>query len=180
MARRNLNIILSGFGGQGLLFAGKIIAQAGLIEDRQVSWLPSYGPEMRGGTANCSVVLSDDPIGSPLVTAPDALIAMNQPSVTKFMPAVKPGGLVLADASLVPDIPEREDVEVFAIPSTALAEENGFKTLSNVILTGKLWAQTEFCARETLEAAVEKVVPAKKRERFLQPNLDALHLGMEQ
>ena len=179
MAQRNLQIILSGFGGQGLLFAGKLIAQAGLMEDRQVTWLPSYGPEMRGGTANCSVVLQDDPIGSPLVTNPDVLVAMNLPSVTKFFDTVKPGGLVLVDSTLVPEIPERDDVRVFAIPATRLAEEHGFKTLANVILTGKLYAETEFCARETIEAAVHAVVPPSK-QKLLQPNLDALFLGMEQ
>ncbi|WP_283170391.1 2-oxoacid:acceptor oxidoreductase family protein [Curtanaerobium respiraculi] len=180
MAERNLNIILSGFGGQGLLFAGKIIAQAGLIEDRQVSWLPSYGPEMRGGTANCSVVLQDDPIGSPLVTQPDVLIAMNLPSVTKFLDDVKPGGLVLIDSSLVPEIPERDDVRVIPVPSTELAERHGFKTLSNVILTGKLFAETHFCAQESIEEAVRRVVPAGKRAKLLQPNLDALAVGMAQ
>ena len=93
----DLHLVLAGFGGQGVLFAGKVIASAGLIEDREVSWLPSYGPEMRGGTANCNVCLSDRPIGSPLVTEPTALIALNQPSYDKFIDTVKPGGLVIAD-----------------------------------------------------------------------------------
>ena len=176
--RRNLQIILAGFGGQGLLFAGKVIASAGLIEDRQLSWLPSYGPEMRGGTANCSVVLADEPIGSPLVTRPDALIAMNRPSLAKFQDAVAPGGIIIIDSALVPDVPERTDVEVYQVPGTQLAEENGLKGLSNIILTGKLWAQTHFCARETLEAAVAKCVPPRK-QHLLEPNLKALALGME-
>ena len=174
---KNLNIILAGFGGQGLLFAGKIIAQAGLIEGREISWLPSYGPEMRGGTANCSVCLSDEPIGSPLVTEPDVLVAMNQPSVYKFIDAVVPGGLVLVDATLVPDIPQRDDVRIFPIPSTQLAEENGFKTLSNVILTGKLFAETQFCKKESIEEALTKVIPPRK-QKLLAPNQKALALGM--
>lgn len=175
--QKNLNIIISGFGGQGTLFAGKIIAQAGLMEDRHISWLPSYGPEMRGGTANCSVCLSDDPIGSPLVTEPDVLIAMNQPSADKFISKVVSGGLVLIDATLVPHIPQRDDVRIFAIPSTKLAEENGFKTLSNVILTGKLFAETHFCEEESLYAALTKIIPPKKA-KLLEPNKKALALGM--
>jgi len=174
---RNLNIILAGFGGQGLLFAGKIIAEAGLIEDRQISWLPSYGPEMRGGTANCSVCLSDDPIGSPLVTEPDVLVAMNQPSADKFIDCVVSGGLVLIDSTLVPNIPTREDVSIFAIPSTQLAEENSFKALSNVILTGKLFAETQFCEKASIEAALTKIIPPKKA-KLLEPNQKALALGM--
>ena len=174
---KNLNILLAGFGGQGLLFAGKIIAQAGLIEDRHISWMPSYGPEMRGGTANCSVRLNDEQIGSPLVIEPDVLVAMNQPSADKFVPKVVPGGLVLIDSTLVPSVPKRDDVRIFVIPATDLAEENGFKTLANVILTGKLFAETQFCEKESIEAAVRKCVPAKKA-KLLEPNLQALALGM--
>ena len=96
-------MILAGFGGQGVLFAGKVIAYAGLIENKQLSWLPSYGPEMRGGTANCSVTLSDEPIGSPLVTTPDVLVAMNQPSYDRFINDVAPGGVIIVDSGLVQD-----------------------------------------------------------------------------
>ena len=113
---RSVNMVLAGFGGQGVLFAGKLIAYAGLLEDREVSWLPSYGPEMRGGTANCSVCLSDDPIGSPLVLAPDVLVAMNQPSLDKFEASVAEGGIVVADSTLVQRIPEIEGVRMCAIP----------------------------------------------------------------
>lgn len=172
---KSLNIIFAGFGGQGLLFAGKIVAYAGLIEDRQLSWLPSYGPEMRGGTANCSVCLSDEPIGSPLVTRPDALIAMNQPSLDKFLPKMMPGGIVIVDTTLTPNIPERDDVRIFAIPATTLAEENGIKGSANIILTGKLWKETGFCSKETLDAAVEKCVG--KRKNMLENNLKAIALG---
>lgn len=127
---RSVNMVLAGFGGQGVLFAGKLIAYAGLLEDREVSWLPSYGPEMRGGTANCSVCLSDDPIGSPLVLAPDVLVAMNQPSLDKFEASVAEGGIVVADSTLVQRIPEIEGVRMCAIPATAMAEEAGFKKLA--------------------------------------------------
>ena len=113
---RSLNIVLAGFGGQGVLFAGKLIAYAGLLEDREVSWLPSYGPEMRGGTANCSVCLSDDPIGSPLVLAPDALVAMNQPSLDKFAGAMAEGGVVVADSTLIANVPDIPGVRMCALP----------------------------------------------------------------
>ena len=178
---RDLNIILSGFGGQGLLFAGKIIAQAGLVENRQISWLPSYGPEMRGGTAYCSVCLSDDPIGSPLVTEPNVLVAMNLPSVDRFFDAVEPGGIVVVDSTLVPaeKMPSRDDVKMFCVPATHLAEEHGYKGLANVILTGKVYAETHFCEEANLEQALRGVVPARK-QHLVEPNLNALHLGMQQ
>ena len=152
---QSYNIVLAGFGGQGILFAGKIIATAGLIDDREVSWLPSYGPEMRGGTANCSVCLADDPIGSPLVVTPDTLIVMNQPSLEKFIDTVADGGIIVADSTLVQDIPEREGVKVYAIPATEIAEKAGLKGLANVVCVGKLFKETGFCSEETLEAAIE-------------------------
>ena len=175
---RSLNIVLAGFGGQGVLFAGKLIAYAGLLEDREVSWLPSYGPEMRGGTANCSVCLSDDPIGSPLVLAPDALIAMNQPSLDKFAGVVAEGGVVVADSTLIADIPDVPGVAMCALPATAMAEEAGFKKLANIILAGKLYAETAFCAEDTLWKAMEKCVPAGKAA-MLEMNETARRLGME-
>ena len=113
--KRCMQAVLAGFGGQGILFAGKIIANAGLLEDRELSWLPSYGPEMRGGTANCSVCISDDPIGSPLVLNPDVLVVMNQPSLDKFEHSVQPGGLVIVDSTLVPRIPDMPGVTVCAV-----------------------------------------------------------------
>lgn len=175
---RSLNIVLAGFGGQGVLFAGKLIAYAGLIEDREVSWLPSYGPEMRGGTANCSVCLSDDPIGSPLVLVPDALIAMNQPSLDKFEGSVAESGVVVADTSLVQRVSDIPGVNVCAIPATNMAEEAGFKKLANIIMAGKLFAETGFCSEETLWKAIEECVPAKKKE-MLDMNKRALRLGMD-
>ena len=175
---RSVNMVLAGFGGQGVLFAGKLIAYAGLLEDREVSWLPSYGPEMRGGTANCSVCLSDDPIGSPLVLAPDVLVAMNQPSLDKFERSVAEGGIVVADSTLVQRIPEIEGVRMCAIPATAMAEEAGFKKLANIILAGKLFAETRFCEEETLWKAIEKCVPAKKTA-MLDMNKRALQLGID-
>ena len=161
-----------------MLFAGKLIAYAGLLEDREVSWLPSYGPEMRGGTANCSVCLSDDPIGSPLVLAPDVLVAMNQPSLDKFEHSVAKGGVVVADSTLIQSIPEIDGVRMCAVPATAMAEEAGFKKLANIILAGKLFAETGFCEEATLWKAIEKCVPAKKAE-MLDMNKRALQLGID-
>lgn len=174
--RNELKIVLAGFGGQGVLFAGKVIAYAGLLEEREVSWLPSYGPEMRGGTANCSVCLSDEPIGSPLVTEPNVLVALNQPSLDKFEDAVAPGGWIIVDSSLIQRLPAREDVQVIALPATKMAEEAGMKGLGNIVLVGKLFEAVGFCAPETLEAAVRGVIPARKAS-LLDKNLAALELG---
>lgn len=171
-----LNIMLAGFGGQGILFAGKIIAYAGMLDGREISWLPSYGPEMRGGTANCSVCLSDDPIGSPLVTQPDALIAMNLPSYEKFIDDVVPGGIVIVDSTMVTTCSLRKDVEYYTVPATALAEENGLQGLANVILVGKLLAATRFSTHEVCETAINRSVPAKKAN-LAESNRKALQLG---
>ena len=176
---KELKFVLAGFGGQGILFAGKVIAYAGLIENRELSWLPSYGPEMRGGTANCSVSLSDEPIGSPLVLAPDVLVAMNQPSLDKFEDAVVPGGKIFVDSSLINHLPKRTDVEVFAIPATNLAEQAGIKGLGNVVMVGKVFKETAFCDASTLPQAIRKVVPARKAQ-MIDLNLKAIELGMQQ
>ena len=174
--------VLSGFGGQGLLFAGKIMANCGLIDGRQVSWMPSYGPEMRGGTANCSVSLSDDAIGTPFITKPTALIAMNQPSVEKFAASVQPGGSMVIDTTLAMNGAEgielADGVTVAAFKATELAEAEGLKGLANIICLGKLWSLTNFCERETVDAAIAKCVPPK-RQHLLEPNLRAFALGAE-
>ena len=173
--------VLAGFGGQGVLFAGKIMANCGLLDGRHVSWMPSYGPEMRGGTANCSVSLSDEAIGSPFITKPTALIAMNQPSVEKFGPTVVPGGVVVVDTTLAMnagDVPLANGVESFLFPATKLAEDQGLKGLSNIICLGKLWAETRFCERATIEDAIAQCVPPK-RQHLLEPNLRAFQLGVD-
>lgn len=175
---QEMRIVFAGFGGQGLLFAGKVVATAGLIEDREVSWLPSYGPEMRGGTANCSVTISDEPIGSPLIMDPNVLIAMNQPSLIKFEGAVTPAGLMLVDTSLVNRLPQRDDVNVFALEATNMAEDAGLKGLANIVLVGKMLKETSFCSAQTIEAAIRKAVPARKAA-LVDKNLQALKLGME-
>lgn len=174
---RDFNMVLAGFGGQGILFAGKVIAYGGLKDGKEISWLPSYGPEMRGGTANCSVCISDKTIGSPLVVTPDVLIALNLPSFEKFIDTVKPGGTVIIDSFLINKKVEREDVNVFYVPATKLAEENGIKGLANIILVGKLFKETGFCTEEALYKAIEKCVPARKAN-MLEFNKKALEIGM--
>ena len=176
---KDLNIVFAGFGGQGSLFAGKVVAYAGLIEGRELSWLPSYGPEMRGGTANCSICLSDEPIGSPLVTNPNVLIAMNRPSLDKFVNEVEPGGTILLDSSLIDERVERDDVTVFYVPASKLAEENGLKGLANIILVGKLRKELAFCTEETLDKALQKCIPVRKAD-MLGFNRKALEIGKAQ
>ena len=173
---KDLNMVFAGFGGQGVLFAGKVVAYAGLIEGRELSWLPSYGPEMRGGTANCSICLSDEPIGSPLVTNPNVLVAMNRPSLDKFIGDVEPGGVVLLDSSLIDVKVEREDVSVHYVPASKLAEENGLKGLANIILVGKLFKEVGFCSAETLDNALQKCIPARKAS-MLDFNRKAIEIG---
>ena len=175
---KTTQILIAGFGGQGILFAGKFLAYKGLMEDKQVSWLPSYGPEMRGGTANCNVILSETPVGSPIITAPDVLIAMNLPSLQKYIDTVVPGGQVYVDSALIDAKVERTDVEVFYIPATAMAKENEIATLANMIIVGHLLENHPELSFEGTDAVVEKLVPPKKAA-LVELNKKALTLGKE-
>ena len=170
-------MLLAGFGGQGILFAAKMLAYFGLFADKEVSWLPSYGPEMRGGTCNCSVVISDDPIGSPLVLEPDTLIVMNTPSFDKFIGTVKAGGVVCVDSTLVGSTTDRTDISCYYIPATKLAAENNMKGMANIILLGKLIKATGVADIETAKKAMTKVIPPKKAA-LIETNLKALEIGM--
>jgi len=156
------SIIVSGFGGQGVLSAGRLIATAGLIEDKEVSWLPSYGPEMRGGTANCSVIISDSPIGSPLLNVCDVLIALNKPSVDKFEKIIKPGGTIIYDSSLVKNTPERTDINILPIPASQLASDMGNMTYAGILLLGALSYKLSCFSRESFEKALYEVLPKSK------------------
>lgn len=169
--------ILAGFGGQGILFAGKLLAYLGMNQDKNVSWLPSYGPEMRGGTANCSVCVGDEPIGSPYVTDPDVLIAMNGPSYDKFIDSVKPGGIAIIDSTLVTKECARKDIRSFRIPSTALAAEHGLPGMANIILMGKLLKETGIAVIEAVRPTLEKMIPPKKAG-LIEANMKALAIGM--
>ena len=173
---KTTQILIAGFGGQGILFSGKFLAYKGLMEDCQVSWLPSYGPEMRGGTANCNVILSDTPVGSPIITAPDVLIAMNTPSLQKYVDTVVPGGQIYVDSSLIDVKVERNDVDVFYIPATQMAKNEGIATLANMVIVGHLLENHPELSFEGTEEVVEKLVPAKKAA-LKELNMKALNMG---
>ena len=175
---KTTQILIAGFGGQGVLFAGKFLAYKGLMEDLQVSWLPSYGPEMRGGTANCSVIISDTPVGSPIITNPDVLVAMNLPSLQKFMDAVVPGGHIFVDSTLITEKVERTDVQVHYVPATQMAKDAGFATLANMILTGKVIKESGCIAFEGNKETLEAFIPAKKAN-LIDANCQALQAGYD-
>ncbi len=175
---KTTQILIAGFGGQGVLFAGKFLAYKGLVQDKQVSWLPSYGPEMRGGTANCSVILSDTPVGSPIITNPDVLVAMNLPSLQKFVDAVVPGGKIIIDSTLIDAKVERTDVEVFYVPATQMAKDAGFATLANMILAGKVLKETDSVTFEGNKETLESFIPAKKAN-LIDVNCQALQAGYD-
>jgi 2-oxoglutarate ferredoxin oxidoreductase subunit gamma len=171
-------IIIAGFGGQGILSAGRLLAYAGMLENKFVSWLPSYGPEMRGGTANCNVIISDEPVGSPILNEATSLIVMNGPSLDKFESMVVEGGLIITDSSLVERAPQREDVEVFRIPATQMASDMGNSTYANIILLGKLLAKTGIISKENFEAALKNTLP-KKYHHMIPEEMKAFEIGME-
>ena len=171
-------ILIAGFGGQGVLFAGKLIAYKGLLEDKQISWLPSYGPEMRGGTANCSVIVSDTAVGSPILSKPDVLVAMNLPSLKKYESEVVSGGTIIVDSTLIAEKVMRDDVNVYYVPATKMATDEGFSTLANMILMGKLMQVCDNVGYAKVEDAVKKVVPPRKAN-LIDVNLKAVKLGYE-
>ena len=175
---KTTQILIAGFGGQGILFSGKFLAYKGLLEDIQVSWLPSYGPEMRGGTANCNVILSDTPVGSPIITTPDVLIAMNTPSLLKYVDAVAPGGQIYVDSSLIDAKVDRDDVDVFYIPATQIAKDAGIVTLANMVIIGHLLEKHPELSFDGTEEVVEKLVPPKKAA-LKELNMKALALGRD-
>jgi len=170
--------LFAGFGGQGLLFSGKVLAYKALIEGKHVSWIPSYGPEMRGGTANCSVIVSDDPIGAPLISHPDVLVAMNLPSLDKYESEVKPGGMILVDSTLIERKVERTDVTVFYIPASKLASEMGAPTLANMVLAGKLLKAVGEYDGENVGRALAKCISARHAD-LLDLNFKAMDTGKE-
>ena len=175
---KTTQILIAGFGGQGILFAGKFLAYKGLLEDLQVSWLPSYGPEMRGGTANCSVILSDDPVGSPIITRPDVLIVMNLPSLQKYVDAVVPGGQIYVDSTLIDEKVQRADVTAYYIPATQMAKDAGVGTLANMIMMGHVLKNNPELSFEGTEVTVQKLVSAKKPE-LVGLNMKALEAGRD-
>ena len=170
-------IIISGFGGQGVMSIGKSLAEAGLSEGLNVTWAPSYGPEMRGGTANCSVVLSSRPVGSPVFTHPTELIAMNAPSIDKFGALVVPGGLVMINSSVVKERFERPDVQTLYIPCETLASELGSPKAANMVMLGAYAAATGALHPETIEAMIVHMFTGPKA-KLVPLNLEAMRRGM--
>jgi len=170
------DLILSGFGGQGALFAGQLLAYAAMDEGLHVTWIPSYGPEMRGGTAHCTVIISDDDIGSPLVRHPTAALVMNQPSLDKYEPLVTPGGVLVVNTSLTTRAATRSDIRLIPVPANAIAEELGDAKMANLVLTGALVVATGALTVEAVERALEAHLPAKARH-LLDANRQALRRG---
>ncbi|HML68032.1 MAG TPA: 2-oxoacid:acceptor oxidoreductase family protein [Clostridia bacterium] len=175
---KTMRILIAGFGGQGVLFLGKLIAHAGVLLGKHVTWLPSYGPEMRGGTANCAVILSDEPIGSPMVSEPDVLIAMNLPSLTAYQPRVQTGGEILYDASLIREAPEREDVRLRALPATKLASDAGLEGLANMILLGAFLSDCLPLNETEILHTLEQTVPRHKAH-LIEANRHAIAIGKQ-
>lgn len=169
-------IIISGFGGQGVLFAGQLIAYCALANQREVTWFPSYGPEMRGGTAHCTVIVADEEIGSPLVRHPSAAIVMNLPSLDKYEPLVAPGGVLIVNSSLVDRAAQREDLSIVEVPANAIAEALGDRRLANMVMVGALLQQLPIFTLEQLSNALDRHLPERRRE-LLDANLKALERG---
>ena len=171
-------IVIAGFGGQGVLFAGQVLAYAAMDSGREVTWIPSYGPEMRGGTANCTVIIADEEIGSPMVRRPVGAIVLNLPSLDKYEPLVTPGGTLIVNSSLVNRPVGRTDILSAAIPGNEIAEELGDKRLMNIIMLGALLSQLPVLPLTALENALEEHLPERHR-KLLPLNLKALRIGAE-
>ncbi|MCS6906731.1 MAG: 2-oxoacid:acceptor oxidoreductase family protein [Anaerolineales bacterium] len=169
-------ILIAGFGGQGVLFAGQVLAYAAMDAGCEVTWIPSYGPEMRGGTANCTVIISDEEIGSPLVLNPRGVIALNLPSLDKYEPLVKPGGVLVVNSSLVNRGSRREDIESVFIPASEIAESLGNRRLLNMVALGALVAKLPVLSLDQVKRALEDHLP-ERHKQFLQANLQALDAG---
>jgi 2-oxoglutarate ferredoxin oxidoreductase subunit gamma len=171
-------IIIAGFGGQGVLFAGQLLAYAGLDQGKEVTWIPSYGPEMRGGTANCTVIIADEEIGSPIVRTPQAVIALNQPSVEKYEATVKPGGVLVINKSIVTRKVTRTDIKVVEVPGNDIAEKIGDKRMTNMVMLGGLLANLPVLTLESIEKALKEHLP-ERHHKLLPSNYKALHEGAQ-
>ena len=168
--------IFAGFGGQGMLLIGKILAMACMLDGKRVSWLPSYGPEMRGGAANCSVIVSDAPVASPLVDKADVVVAMNRPSLDKFESHVKPGGTLVINSSLIDRKAERDDIDVVYCDATRIAEEVGNPKGANVAILGALLQKAPVCSDELMGEAI-RIELGERKAKFLPGNMKALEAG---
>lgn len=169
---------MSGFGGQGILLMGQLLCHAGMQEGLQVTWMPSYGPEMRGGTANCTVMLSPERVGSPVTRTPSSLVAMNKPSLDKFEDALQPGGLLIINSSLVARDPRRSDLQMIKVPANKIAEEAGTLQVTNMAALGAYVAGRKIVALESVLAALRRMIPEHRRD-LLTANQEALRKGAE-
>ncbi len=169
-------LIIAGFGGQGVVSSGIILAHAGMLEDQHVTFFPSYGAEMRGGTANCSVVISSEPVASPIVAEPDILIIMNEPSLIRFEPQLKPQGLLLYNKTLIKSEPKRTDITIIPVPANAIAEELGQGRIANMVMLGVMAKKTTLLKLDTLKKA-QRVRYKKASEEQLNLNDQALERG---
>lgn len=174
----NEQLIVAGFGGQGVLSIGKMVALSGMLNNKQVSWLPSYTSEMRGGTANCNVIVSDEPVGSPIIRRPNALIIMNLPSLLKYEKMAVPGAKMLLNTSMVDREPERTDITVYKIPFNDLAREAGFERGTNMLVAGAYAAITQEISLENLYTAIEHTFTGRK-EKFIEPNKKMAKVGYD-
>ncbi len=175
---KTLELIMAGFGGQGVMSMGMLLAYTGMEQGLHVSWIPSYGPEQRGGTANCGVVISEQPIGSPVVTEPNTAVIMNLPSLRKFTPRVTSGGLIVVNSSLVKERPERDDVRVFELPANDVARELGNERVANMVIVGALVEVLEGLDMDTVKKCLAKVLP-EHRHNLIPLNEKALDRGRE-
>ena len=172
------SIVISGFGGQGVLFAGQLLAYAGMDNDKHVTWIPSYGPEMRGGTANCTVIVSDEPVGAPLVAEPDVAVALNLPSFEKYEGLVKPGGLLVINSSLIDAKSLRNDIDVVAIPANQIAKELGSVKMMNMAAIGALLGKRPFLTLAQVKQALDAHLPARKAH-LLDANKQVMQKGYD-
>lgn len=169
--------VLAGFGGQGVLFIGKVLAQAGMLDHKSVTWIPAYGPEMRGGTANCSVIVSEKKIGSPTVGHPDIAVVMNTASYTKFLSSIVPGGTLFVNSSIVPELPEREDIQVVRVPVNELAHELGEDKIANIVMLGAMQAVSPVLDDNVVKEALTQL--GGKKPELAELNLRAFRAGQE-
>ncbi|MBP9991601.1 MAG: 2-oxoacid:acceptor oxidoreductase family protein [Bacteroidales bacterium] len=169
-------IIIAGFGGQGVLSMGKILAYSGVMQDKEVSWMPSYGPEMRGGTANVSVIISDERISSPIINQFDTAIILNQQSLDKFEKSVKPGGLLIYDPNGITHEPTRKDINIYKIAATAKAQEMGISKVFNMVVLGGFLKLKPIVAPEFIHKGLEKSLPAR-HHNLIPQNEDAIEVG---
>ncbi|ABR50499.1 pyruvate ferredoxin/flavodoxin oxidoreductase [Alkaliphilus metalliredigens QYMF] len=170
-------VILAGFGGQGVMFLGKVLAYAGMGSDLELCWIPSYGPEMRGGTANCSVILSDEEIYSPVIDFADGAIVLNKPAYDKFAPRIKPGGILVVNSSLAELEDMRDDIKIIQIPATDIANEMGNSSIANMVCLGALLPYLNLVDLDKVKKAMDSLT--KKRPQLLAVNVDAVNKGIE-